>query len=183
MVDLSQRKTAAFQSIRFDHACFGCGDDNPIGLHLRFSTTNDGVRAAFTPEPAHQGFDGIVHGGIISTVLDEAMAWATTSAGVWTVTAEMSVRFKHPLSVGESTTVIAEVTENRGRIVATTGELTRDRDGAVVASATATFVRVSDAIAKKWESRYLDDGGTNENSRTEPGAADDRSITRGDPTR
>ncbi len=180
MVDQSQRKTAAFQSIRFDHACFGCGDDNPIGLHLRFSTTNDGVRAAFTPEPAHQGFDGIVHGGIISTVLDEAMAWATTSAGVWTVTAEMSVRFRRPLSVGDSTTVTAEVTENRGRIVATAGELTRDRDGAVIASATATFVRVSDAIANQWESRYLDDGATNESSKAEPVAADDRSSARGE---
>lgn len=167
MVDPSQRKSAAFQSIRFDHACFGCGDENPIGLHLQFSRTADGVRAAFTAVPAHQGFDAIVHGGIISAVLDEAMAWATTSAGVWTVTAEMSVRFKRPLSVGESTTVTSRVTENRRRVLATSAELTRDRDGAVIASATATFVRVSDAVARAWESRYLQDGAAGEYSKGE----------------
>lgn len=158
MVDTAQGNRAAFPPIRFDHDCFGCGDANPIGLHLRFVPTDDGVRAEFTPGPAHQGFDGIVHGGIIATVLDEAMAWATTSAGIWTVTAEMSVRFKHPLSVAESTVVSARVTENRGRVVATAAELIRVRDGAVIAAATATFIRVSDAVARAWERRYVDNG-------------------------
>ena len=179
MVDTSQTTTAMLPSVRFDHACFGCGNDNPIGLHLHFAQTDDGVAAPYTPQPEHQGFDGIVHGGIIATVLDEAMAWATTSAGIWTVTAEMSVRFKHPLSVRESTTVAASVTENRGRVVATAGQLTRDHDGAVIATATATFVPVSDGVAKQWEARYLANGALEASPDTEPIKANARLSARG----
>jgi uncharacterized protein (TIGR00369 family) len=167
MVDRSQTNTATLPSVRVDHACFGCGKDNPNGLRLHFDLTDDGVVAPFVPQPEHQGFDGIVHGGIISTVLDEAMAWATTSAGVWTVTAEMCVRFKRPLSVGESTTVTARVAENRRRIVAASGKLTLDRDGTIVATATATFVRVSDAVAKAWDARYLGNGASAASDLTE----------------
>ena len=53
---------------------FGCGDDNPIGLRLRFTPSGEGVKASFIPSAEHQGFQEVVHGGIISTVLDEAMA-------------------------------------------------------------------------------------------------------------
>ena len=60
--------------VRSDHGCFGCGDANPIGLHLHFTRTTTGVVAQFTPGIVHQGFDGIVHGGIIATVADET-AW------------------------------------------------------------------------------------------------------------
>ncbi len=150
--------TAPFPAVRFDHACFGCGDENPIGLHLQFSPTADGVAAAFVPEPAHQGFDNVIHGGIISAVVDEAMAWATTRAGVWAVTAEIAVRFRNPLAVGEPATVTARVTENRGRVVSTTAELTRDSDGTTIATATATFVRVSDTLAGERQRRYLEGG-------------------------
>src|SRR5918995_610675 len=89
--------------IRSDHACFGCGAHNPIGLQLRFEAVVDGVAALFTPEPEHQGFENAVHGGIISTILDEAKAWATAHSGAWAVTGEMRVRFRHPLGVGEHT--------------------------------------------------------------------------------
>ena len=77
----SQRHVDPFAIVRSDHGCFGCGDDNPIGLHLRFAADGDGVKASFVPGPEHQGFGDVVHGGIISTVLDEAMAWATATPG------------------------------------------------------------------------------------------------------
>src|SRR5215218_3749618 len=112
-----------FPVVRSDHACFGCGDDNPIGLHLRFTPDGEGVIASFVPGPEHQGFDGVVHGGIICSVLDEAMAWATAHAGVWAVTGEMRVRFRKPLSIGEPTTVVSRVSGTRGRLVMTAAEL------------------------------------------------------------
>ncbi len=141
--------------IRSDHACFGCGDHNPIGLHLRFEAVVDGVAALFTPKPEHQGFENAVHGGIISTILDEAMAWATAHAGVWAVTGEMRVRFRHPLGVGEHTRVTARVSGCRGRIITTTGELTRVEDLARIATASATFVKVSSEVEATWQARYL----------------------------
>lgn len=142
-------------AVRSDHACFGCGDLNPIGLHLRFSTDEEVVVARFTPEQEHQGFDDIVHGGIISTVLDEAMAWATAAAGLWTVTAEMRVRFRQPLRVGTSTRVEARVIESRRRLVKTTAELRLEADDSIVASGTATFFRVPEDTEARWRARYL----------------------------
>ena len=47
----------SFSIVRSDHACFGCGDDNPIGLHLQFTRDREGVKASFIPVPEHQGFD------------------------------------------------------------------------------------------------------------------------------
>ncbi len=146
-----------FLMIRSDHACFGCGDDNPIGLRLRFAPDGDGVKASFIPGPDHQGFHGVVHGGIISTVLDEAMAWATAHAGVWAVTGEMRVRFRQPLSVGEPTIVTARVTGSRSRLVNTTAELVLNRDRSPIATASATFLRVDANTEAAWRARYLRD--------------------------
>src|SRR5215204_2026961 len=105
--------------VRADHGCFGCGDDNPIGLHLRFAADGDSVKASFMPGAEHQGFGGIVHGGIISTVLDEAMAWATAHAGFWAMTGDIRVWFRRPLTIGESAVVMARVSGARGRLVTT----------------------------------------------------------------
>ncbi|HLE77975.1 MAG TPA: PaaI family thioesterase, partial [bacterium] len=59
--------------------CFVCGRDNPIGLKLIFEPSGDGVRAEFTPSDLHVGYDGLVHGGIISALVDDALAnfWFT----------------------------------------------------------------------------------------------------------
>ena len=146
-----------FPIVRSDHACFGCGDDNPIGLHLRFAPEADGVKASFIPGPQHQGFQDVVHGGIISAVLDEAMAWATAHAGVWAVTGDMRVRFRRPLKIGELTTVVARVSGTRGRLVTATAELQLDRDSSPVATASATFVRVDADVEAAWQARYLRD--------------------------
>ena len=146
-------------AVRSDHACFGCGDDNPIGLRLRFAADGDGVKASFTPNPEHQGFHDVVHGGIISTILDEAMAWATAHAGVWAVTGEMRVRFRQPLEFGELAIVMARVSGVRGRLVNTAAELVLDRDRSPVATASATFVRVGAEVEAAWRARYLQDSG------------------------
>ena len=149
------RDVSPVAAARSDHHCFGCGDQNPIGLHLRFSRSTDGVSASFVPSAEHQGFLDVVHGGIISTVLDEAMAWATAYAGIWAVTGDMRVRYRRPLRVGEVTTVVARITGARGRIVTASAELLLDATGAQVARGTATFVRVSESVAAEWQARYL----------------------------
>jgi acyl-coenzyme A thioesterase PaaI-like protein len=154
---LESAATEAFLKVRSDHECFGCGDRNPIGLHLHFASDEDGVKATFVPAPEHQGFQGVIHGGIIAAVLDEAIAWATAHAGFWAVTGEMRIRFRLPLSVGEPATVLARVSDVRNRVVNTTAELTRDRDRIPIATASATFMRVSAAVEAEWRARYLQD--------------------------
>lgn len=141
--------------VRVDHGCFGCGAANPQGLHLRFTPEAGGVRATFTPLPVHQGYEQVVHGGILSTLLDEAMAWAVAAAGVWAVTGEMQVRFRRPLHVGEAISVHGEVTDIRTRAILAAGQLVREADRQVIATATALFVRVPAATEAAWKERYL----------------------------
>lgn len=137
-----------------DHGCFGCGERNPIGLKLAFFRDGDAVEAAFTPRPEHEGYAGLVHGGIISALLDEAMSWAVIASGRLAVTAQMSLRFRRPVEVGTPVRVRGRVIEERGRIVEVQGELV-DSDGAVLAEASGTFVRVSEDQQRAWEERYL----------------------------
>lgn len=141
--------------IRADHGCFGCGVANPQGLHLTFTTTDNGVSATFTPQEVHQGYEHVVHGGIISTLLDEAMAWAVAAAGNWAVTGEMQVRFRRPLFVGESVTLRGSVSDVRSRAISASGQVVRDSDGEMIATATAMFVRVPAATEAAWKERYL----------------------------
>lgn len=141
--------------IRADHGCFGCGVANPQGLHLRFIPGADGVHASFTPLLVHQGYEHVVHGGIISTLLDEAMAWAVAAAGFWAVTGEMQVRFRRPLHVGEPVTLHGAVTDRRTRAISASGQVVRDADGQTIASATALFVRVPAATEAAWKELYL----------------------------
>jgi uncharacterized protein (TIGR00369 family) len=142
--------------IRADHGCFGCGAANPQGLHLKFTVADDGVRATFTPLEVHQGYEHVVHGGIISTLLDEAMAWAVAAVGIWAVTGEMQVRFRRPLHVGEIVTLQGAVTDIRSRAISATGQVVREADDQIIATATALFVRVPAETAAAWKERYLE---------------------------
>lgn len=146
-----------FLAARLDHACFGCGDVNPIGLRLRFVADGDAVKASFISGPEHQGFQDVVHGGIISAVLDEAMAWATARAGVWAVTGEMRVQFRQPLKIGEPTSVVARVSATPGRLVTAAAELRLNLDGSSIATSSATFVKGDADVEAAWRARYVQD--------------------------
>ena len=146
-------------SVREDHNCFGCGASNPWGLHLRFFAEADGaVHAHWTPVVNHQGYEGMVHGGIISTVFDEVMAWAITNAGVWAVTGRLSASFRKPVEIGVPTIARAEIVSIQRRTVDVKAEIRRESDGALLAEATAVFVRVPKATADTWQARYVGDG-------------------------
>lgn len=106
--------------------CVVCGRSNPHGLRLDLSVdpTAGVVQVEFTPAAHHIGFEGIVHGGVLATVFDEAMVWAATWHGKrFCVCAEMSVRFRRSSRVGEPLTLIAKTSERRGRLISTTAEL------------------------------------------------------------
>lgn len=145
--------------VRDDHGCFGCGRLNPHGLRLRFGLVDDGagVWAAFTPRPEDEGYGGIVHGGIVATLLDEAMAWALSARGVWAMTAKIEVRFRRPVAVGVPLRALGRVVADRGRLIETAGELRGEVGGALLAEATATVARVKDAQARDWRERYVGD--------------------------
>lgn len=136
----------AFDPRHYDQICFACGDRNPHGLHMRFERDPDGPDGAvicrYRPREADQGFPGTLHGGIISTLLDEAMAWAMWSKSrALGVTAKMETRFRQPVVPSDDLTVHAVVTEDRGRRIFVEAALAGS-GGGVLVEASALFLRL-----------------------------------------
>jgi uncharacterized protein (TIGR00369 family) len=136
-----------------DHGCFGCGEQNPIGLRLKFHIAGDDVQAHFIPKKAHEGYAAMMHGGIVSTLLDEAMSWAVIDRGHLAVTAKLEIEFKRPAPVTEPLLVIGRVIRDRRRLVEAAGEL-RSASGDLLATASAVFMRVSEEQQRAWEGIY-----------------------------
>lgn len=125
-----------------DGGCFACGKHNPIGLKLEFGVEEDDCVTYFTPSKEHQGWMGIVHGGITSTILDEVMARCTLALGQHAVTAEMTVRFKRPSLVGHRLRFAGRIDEENSRMILCSARAT-DEDGTLIAEATGKMVRVA----------------------------------------
>jgi uncharacterized protein (TIGR00369 family) len=123
-----------------DGHCFACGKKNDVGLGLEFRHAEGRTISEFIPRKAHQGFMDIVHGGIIATVLDEAMVKRVLFEGMEAVTAEISVRFRSPLFVGEKAVVEAEIRKSGSRLLMTSARMTKG-DSTVVAEAEAKLLR------------------------------------------
>jgi uncharacterized protein (TIGR00369 family) len=144
-------------ALPYTRDCFVCGAHNPHGLRLRFRRDGDEVRADFTPQPADAGFRGIVHGGILSTVLDEAMFWAAATAKKqFCIAAELNVRFVNKVAVGQKLVCIARLKTDRGRLWESAAEL-RDEQGTVYARATCKQVPMNLAAMKDAAADFLPD--------------------------
>jgi len=124
------------------HMCFVCGLGNPIGLQAAFYEDDAGrVTAKFTPRPEHQGFPGVMHGGIVTALLDETLGRVAIAAGRWMVTGRLNIRFRRPIPVEETLTVTGEPVKWNGRILEARGEI-RLADGRVAAEATGMFLEI-----------------------------------------
>ncbi|MGQ9677800.1 MAG: PaaI family thioesterase [bacterium] len=122
--------------------CFACGRQNPDGLQLPIVADDKGARfEGYVIPEKYQGWTGIVHGGIVATLLDELMAWVVKPKGYSTVTAEMSVRFRKPVLVGTAISGFGWITKEVGRIVYTQSQLV-DATGTVLAEATGKLWKV-----------------------------------------
>ncbi len=117
--------------------CFACGPRNPIGLKLTFREENDTYLSTFTPGPEHQGYNGIMHGGLVSTLLDEIMARYLYAKGLTAVTAKLEVRFRHPTPIGQALSISGWITGQRGKMYELAGKITLP-DGTVTAEGKAT---------------------------------------------
>ena len=102
-------------SARCGHAgCLLCGEDNPWSVGLRFRATDDGaVVAEFAGHPGLQGYEGLLHGGVIAALLDAAMTHCLFHHGVVGLTGELSVRYLHPVRCEANLTVRAWIASPR----------------------------------------------------------------------
>ncbi len=124
--------------------CFGCGAQNLIGLQLAFRREGNEIVTEFTPDLKYQGFPGVVHGGVVATLLDEALSRTATLVGRWMMTARLEIRYRRAALVGEPLRVTARAITARSRIVTASGEVCLASDPTVVvAEAEGTFLPIT----------------------------------------
>lgn len=128
------------QEIKYTN-CFVCGHDNPIGLKLDFLYDDSTAWTWFDSPASFEGYQGVIHGGIIATLLDEVMAKIILSKNLMAVTADLSIRYRKPLPVGLRVKVTGEITLQKSRTLHTKAILADDK-GAVYAEGTAVYIVV-----------------------------------------
>ena len=120
--------------------CFACGAENPDGLALEFVfSKDDEISAVFTPKRTHQGYDNMLHGGIVCTLLDAAMTRLLMDKGITALTAHLNVRFKKPVPITETLVVQARIEKQRKRFFQLSADLAVN--GSVAAIATGRFLK------------------------------------------
>ena len=121
--------------------CFGCGGANARGMKLTFEQddSTQRIRGAFKLGAEYQGGPGFIHGGIIATVLDEAMGKVSRFRGVRAVTAELVVEYLKPVSVDAPLLIEAYEVEKNGRNLHYVGEI-RNQAGDLLARGRGRFV-------------------------------------------
>ncbi len=116
--------------------CFGCGANNPVGLKLKFTKDGEILRTEYKPDKMLQGWPGLLHGGIVATLLDEVMSNVAYATGKTCLTAEMVLRQRKPVKIDETLIITAWITRSRSKIIDTAGKICL-KDGTVVAESTA----------------------------------------------
>lgn len=120
-------------------ACYVCGDANPAGLALHYAADGEGtVWAEFVCQRYHEGYGGIIHGGIVAAILDGAMTNCLFATGRTGLTADLHVRLRQPLKAGSPAVVRAWIERDQSPLVIIAAEITQN--GAVKARATGKFL-------------------------------------------
>jgi len=125
--------------------CAVCGLENPGSMRAEFFNLENGEAVAlFTPTEQHQGYPDRLHGGFATAILDELIGRAVNTKdgeGIWSVTAEINVKFRKPVPLGKQLKAVGRITRNSGRILEGTGEIFLP-DGAVAVEASAKYMKI-----------------------------------------
>src|SRR5512139_2971206 len=120
--------------------CFVCGSQNPIGLGVKFRLDGDVCRAEFTPDERHMGYEGVTHGGIIFSLLDDVMANWLWLQGERCFTARADIRYRESLPIGTPVRIEGRMVKRKGRLVQLEGRVIRQDTDATIAEASGSFM-------------------------------------------
>jgi uncharacterized protein (TIGR00369 family) len=136
--------------------CFVCGEKNPVGLRLNFYFDKERQKAwaEFIPEPHFEGYRQILHGGIISAVLDEVMIKAILFENILAVTSKLTVEFKQPAEIGEKLRAEGRVTGRKSKVFFTEGQLLGN-ERRLIASGSGVYVRAEGELAERLKMSQL----------------------------
>jgi len=121
-------------------SCFVCGQKNPVGLHLPYYYDGEIAKAELVIGEGYAGYPGIVHGGIVTALLDEIMEKAIEGLKMWAVTANLNVNFRQPTPTNEMLHLTGWITKSGSRIFRTAAQITLE-DGKILAEAEGIFVK------------------------------------------
>lgn len=136
------------------HNCFACGSLNAHGLHLDLHVEPGRSWAELALQRAFEGWDGIAHGGILCSLLDEVMAWALVGDDNWGLTARMTVAFKRPVEIGRRIRAEGWTTRSRRRLVETAGRIVDAASGAELATSEGLYLAADEARKGALRERY-----------------------------
>lgn len=137
--------------VQDDHKCFACGPANPAGLHMRFAAGSDRVVSKLIVPDHLRGWSNMVHGGIVSTILDEIMSWSAMHIFKSVIlTKSMTVEFKKPVHVGQKLKAVGTVAELRNdREAVMAGQLYSEGEEDLFAVSRGVFALLKPKVALK----------------------------------
>jgi len=136
--------------------CFGCAPMNPIGLRLVFEAGGGGYTTQIRLGADYESFPGVVHGGVVASILDEILAQAVYRSGrISAFTADLRVRYAQPMRTDTGYTAFAEVTRRDETSVRASGRI-ESADGELVAVADGTFFLLTDEVLDQAGERLPD---------------------------
>jgi len=126
-----------------DINCFGCAPKNPIGLKLEFEAVHRQCSSRFSLGPDYESYPGVIHGGIVATILDETLAQAVYHHGNGSAfTVGLRVRYGHPMETNIPHVAIGEIIRADSTLIRASGRIQRDT-GELIAAAVGSFYLVS----------------------------------------
>ena len=154
MLTLPDVRIGGSRIVLAPHNCFACGTLNTHGLQLELHAGDDRCWTEITLDGRFEGWEGIAHGGIVCTLLDEVMAWALVDHDLWGVTARMGVDFKRPVPIGRPIRAEGRVVGVRRRLVDAAGIVIDTETGELLAQGEATYFGAPEARKQELKERY-----------------------------
>jgi acyl-coenzyme A thioesterase PaaI-like protein len=151
------RGAAGEMDLRFEvepHHCFACGSLSEHGMQLDLHVSGERCWTELELADRFQGWEGIAHGGIVCTILDEVMAWSLAVSDNWGLTARMTVAFKRPVPLGVPIRAEGWMTNRRRRLVETAARLVDGSTGELLATAEAVYVPADEERKHELMARY-----------------------------
>lgn len=130
------------KELKDNQRCYVCGKENPAGLQVAFEIDKNArtITGRFTPKQVHEGWEGIVHGGVIAALLDEAMVKLAAHLGIPAVSAEITVKFKNPAAAADTLAISGRITKEARRLIE--AEATVTRGLVIVAEAKGKLLKI-----------------------------------------
>ena len=136
------------------HNCFACGTLNANGLGLELHVEPERCWTELELDRRFEGWDGIAHGGITATILDEVMAWSLVGSDSWGVTARLAVEYRRPVPIEARIRAEGWITNGRRRVVDTAARLVEVASGVELSTATGVYVAADATRKRELQERY-----------------------------